>query len=458
MPTFTKADIERMIAGLPWKEWRSDFEDDLKKDAETISSAAGKVSAEDIGGTWEDRHPATSRHVANFVGEEITNIDTYTRQRLVDVLWESIEKADESIAATELAERMRTAVAESYTLSPSRALTIARTEAATLVNVGQLSAYQQNGIEQVEVSDGDDDEDCAEADGQVWTLEEALAEPIAHPNAVMAGTEVSPVGEVLRGYRARWNGPAISIRTSQGHRLAIGPNHPVLTTRGWFAAKALRVGDYVVTGGCVGRTGVSHADLDHVPAKIEQVFEALMSTGSYSAIVAAPTYFHGDGNSCEGNIDVIRADRALTCECDTGGAEKFAQAILVIASSQTKYLASRRPASLDVERIPLTPPSRMCGRHVGRVVGPATDSDSALTQPLADDAVGAPVFSRDARSRFSVDVAIDEIVEVAEIESFVGHAFDLETTYHAYFASGILVSNCVRSFSAVVPDETGSEE
>jgi hypothetical protein len=42
----------------------------------------------------------------------------------------------------------------------------------------------QAGVTHVEVSDGDDDDDCADADGQVWTLEEALANPIAHPNCV----------------------------------------------------------------------------------------------------------------------------------------------------------------------------------------------------------------------------------------------------------------------------------
>lgn len=70
--------------------------------------------------------------------------------------------------------------------SKSRAQTIARTESATAYNLGATTAYKEAGIERVTVLDGDEDEACAEANGQVWTLEEAEEEPIAHPNCQRA--------------------------------------------------------------------------------------------------------------------------------------------------------------------------------------------------------------------------------------------------------------------------------
>ena len=70
--------------------------------------------------------------------------------------------------------------------SVSRAAMIARTESATAYNLGSLHAYDDAGVTHVEVFDGDEDAECAAANGQTWTLDEARANPIAHPNCVRA--------------------------------------------------------------------------------------------------------------------------------------------------------------------------------------------------------------------------------------------------------------------------------
>jgi SPP1 gp7 family putative phage head morphogenesis protein len=67
-------------------------------------------------------------------------------------------------------------------ISKSRATTISRTESAAAYNGGAILAYRDAGVEKVRVLDGDDDEECAKADGEIWTLEEAEANPTAHPN------------------------------------------------------------------------------------------------------------------------------------------------------------------------------------------------------------------------------------------------------------------------------------
>lgn len=66
-----------------------------------------------------------------------------------------------------------------------RAQMIARTEASTAFNLSSVQAYRQSGkVQHVEVSDGDGDPECADADGSVWTLDYAEANPLAHPNCV----------------------------------------------------------------------------------------------------------------------------------------------------------------------------------------------------------------------------------------------------------------------------------
>jgi hypothetical protein len=71
--------------------------------------------------------------------------------------------------------------------SASRALTISRTESANGYNYGTILRYEESGqVDGVEVLDGTNDEICAAANGQTWTLDEARANPIGHPNCVRA--------------------------------------------------------------------------------------------------------------------------------------------------------------------------------------------------------------------------------------------------------------------------------
>lgn len=98
-------------------------------------------------------------------------------------------QADEGWSAEQLAKEIR---AKGQVASRSRALTIARTETGTAYNMGSVAAYRAGGVTHVDVLDGDDDEPCASANGSRWTLEEAEANPLGHPNCTRA---FSPVVE-----------------------------------------------------------------------------------------------------------------------------------------------------------------------------------------------------------------------------------------------------------------------
>lgn len=69
---------------------------------------------------------------------------------------------------------------------------IARTETVTAYNLGAVDQYRDAGIELVEVSDGDGDDECAAADGATWTLDEAEADPISHPNCTRTWVPITP--------------------------------------------------------------------------------------------------------------------------------------------------------------------------------------------------------------------------------------------------------------------------
>lgn len=124
---------------------------------------------------WADEHGA----------ELVKGIDATTRDRVRSILDDAIEEGWSP-------DRLATALEESGAFAESRAMTIARTEVAVAQNAGAIETYGEAGFSRVYVYDGDDDAECAAANGQIWTVAEAAAAPTAHPNCTRA---FSPVPE-----------------------------------------------------------------------------------------------------------------------------------------------------------------------------------------------------------------------------------------------------------------------
>lgn len=110
----------------------------------------------------------------------VKNIDDTTR----DAIRAAVSNANDNGLTI---QQLATNIKQSAAFNTARATTIARTESATAYNTGTVLAYRQSGVvSQVQVMDGDDDEDCAAANGQTWSLEDAEANPTQHPNCTRA--------------------------------------------------------------------------------------------------------------------------------------------------------------------------------------------------------------------------------------------------------------------------------
>lgn len=109
----------------------------------------------------------------------------------------------------EIAQRIRAA---GVTDSEYRSRMIARTETATAMNLGHTFAYGDAGVSEVDVADGDDDGPCADANGQRWSLDDAQANPIEHPNCTRA---FLPVLETMQPTGAQEPGAAEEEDTPQ---------------------------------------------------------------------------------------------------------------------------------------------------------------------------------------------------------------------------------------------------
>lgn len=116
-------------------------------------------------------------------GELVSGIDSTTKDQLAELL-AGLEDgtSDEDIAA---------AISSMFDDFGSRADTIARTETGWAANLGNASAWGDAGYGYVEISDGtDSDQECADADGQIWSLDDFEANPLEHPNC---GRSADPV-------------------------------------------------------------------------------------------------------------------------------------------------------------------------------------------------------------------------------------------------------------------------
>ena len=168
-----------MLDSVDAHDWDAS-KDALEKLSRKYSAGLLKLAYEEAGDTlpgisFDLRNPLVQKTIAGLA-TRIRDVADTTRD---DVRrWVEIG-TEEGLSVQKIAEQLRSKAAD---ISPSRALTIARTETATAHSLGSLLYYEEAGIKDVEVLDGDDDEECATADGQIWTLEEARENPIAHPN------------------------------------------------------------------------------------------------------------------------------------------------------------------------------------------------------------------------------------------------------------------------------------
>jgi len=234
---------------------------------------------------------------------------------------------------------------------------------------------------------------CWAMDGEEFDDDETLD---SHPSCFPAGTVVSgpaPVGATTR----RYEGDLIEIRLDGGGLLAVTPNHPILTPRGWVAAGDLREGHDVIRSRRGERDSAGHPDDHERPVLIEEVAETLRGTGKVTAgtVPASPENFHGDGAG--GNVDVVLADRFLKGDRDASifehGREvalafrRVALALFAGLGSTGEFLGgslATAGGSMGGGNVAPVFFGRSCRHHLAVGFGAPADLDSGVEQPWPD--------------------------------------------------------------------------
>jgi hypothetical protein len=305
-------------------------------------------------------------------------------------------------------------------------------------------------------------------------------DPPVHPNACFAGTPFRSYGSLQQIARAKYRGPAIELKavlfedcaeaSSRNTRLAeslnsagsvtserdsggdlllrnrgwsastiaareinitIGPNHPMLTRRGFVAAREIQEGDellYDLRSQLAG--GPGEIDLKQMPM-FENAFAALMNAFEVISPTGPRTYFHGDEVFTYGEVDVVFPKRDLLPIWDAGLLQHLCECPLVGAYADAAHVAGCSACQQRFDFVFRAASGLMSRRDCGRALG--------FAEPLP------PCFH-------SVRVVSSHWT------TFVGDAFDASTDNAIYNAGGLVVKNCMCSVNYVtdlskVPDD-----
>jgi hypothetical protein len=142
--------------------------------ASTVTKRAKEVLDRPAKAEFEDRVAA---ELLKSVGIRIAGINKHTRDAIAEAIREGFA---DGLSIAEVADLIE----QSTLFSEVRAETIARTETMFAYNAAAIDSYREFGVEQVQALDGDDDEVCAQRDGQVYALADAM-DIEDHPNGTL---------------------------------------------------------------------------------------------------------------------------------------------------------------------------------------------------------------------------------------------------------------------------------
>ena len=214
-------------------------------------------------------------------------------KRATAAIQESLEKGEHIKDAM---ARLNTALASAGVVEPSPFLceTLVRTNLGAAYSAGEWRALQDPALAEVHtgfyyctVGDMRVRETHAEWDGFTGPKDHEFWQthyPLCGWQCVPGETLVR--GQVKSALKTRYSGPLLVIETTMGNRLTITPNHPILTADGWIAANKIGEGQTLFSYNrpLDNFIGDDRTNQD-TPARIEDIFQALVSNGTMATPV-----------------------------------------------------------------------------------------------------------------------------------------------------------------------------
>ncbi len=253
----------------------------------------------------------------------------------------------------------------------------------------------------------------------------------------------------------RWyDGDIVIIATARGHKLAVTPNHPILTPQGWISSGLLNVGDDVISN--VRGQGIQFRNSDgkNTPSRIEDIVESFINNSEMIS-VPVPTAskdFHGDGVNSE--VAIVGTNRLLWNTIYAPLVEQGAKLSFGGRNTNTLFLSCPRCKTTFPETFFPAGGGKIGSRglgfplfrsHFARPDKPGftarTQFDLALRKMTINHTATDSEIQSDAINRLSSEISSDKIVRIKR-NSFHGYVFNLQTKDGFYFADNIITHNC----------------
>lgn len=264
-----------------------------------------------------------SNYVLAFAGTRAREIASTSLKRVQRVIDNGIK---EGLAITEIAGLIRGI----KKTSDARAELIARTEVHGATNYASIetakNAEKELGIKMVKewvaTNDSRTRDTHSQIDGTTIDVDEQFnvgagrGERPLDPSLPISEVVNCLLPESVVDYaspksltRRIYNGEVVTIETARGNKLTVTPNHPILTTRGWVAAKLIKKTDKIICADRLNRKTFTDFNIKDRDATVEQVFNSLSDFGSIVRKTGSVVNFHGD--AIDKNVDIIHVDSFL---------------------------------------------------------------------------------------------------------------------------------------------------
>lgn len=141
----------------------------------------------------------------------------------------------------------------------------------------------------------------------------------------------------MKLYRRWYAGELVSLVADDGVVLKATPNHPVLTGKGWKAAKDVELGDYLIKSSHHS-VNLGEVDVQNPVPEFADFFDAASRLIGIDCAGASLFNFHGDAP--DSDVDVVDVARLLPF-CDEAGIdEELIEFLLSFADSAVNMLSA----------------------------------------------------------------------------------------------------------------------
>ena len=276
-----------------------------------------------MGAYWNRINVGAVQSMIGFAGDG-TPLEKLLRESYPDAVDGLTKALINGIARGQNPAQTARDMADGMGMGLDRSLLIARTETARAYRTASTEQYRQSGVVsgfRRLVKKETACMACLMLDGETFELEGELDD---HPRgkAELPGNLIvssTPAAFVTLYHQ----GDIVVISTASGKFLPVTPNHPVLTDRGWVAAKFIEEGDNVLS--CTfadGASRVERPDEDHVPTVVEKIPSAfdMLRLGT-----VPETAKHLYSNGEDGEVDVVFTNRLLWNSLNAARQEEIKQ-------------------------------------------------------------------------------------------------------------------------------------